>query len=212
MSDAHTLTKQEAIKICETALEASTADQTEVLISSGDSALTRFANNHIHQNVASFSAELQVRAIFGKKIAVASGSALSEELVRDVVERACEMAKLAEPMEDFVSLPEVEPLKHDLSGVQATTDFGPDHRAEAVATVIDTAESRDQTAAGAFSITSGAYAVANSLGARAFQATTEANLRAVLSGEDSSGFAQGIAADVRDIDASQIAQTAADKC
>jgi hypothetical protein len=32
-------------------LEASDAGQTEVLISGGTSALTRFANNYIHQNV-----------------------------------------------------------------------------------------------------------------------------------------------------------------
>lgn len=212
MTKQHTVTESEALQICDSALEASTADQTEVLLSSGDNALTRFANNHIHQNVASFSADLQVRAVFGKRVAVASGSALSEGSVEDVVGRACNLAKLADPTEDFVSLPDVEPVEHDLSGDDATTDFDADDRAAGVCTIIETAEGRDQTASGAFSITSGAYAIANSLGARGYQTITGANLRTVISGEDSSGFAEGISTDVSDIQPGEIGQTASDKC
>ena len=38
-------------------LAASTADQTEVLVVGSDSALTRFANSGIHQNVAERNVE-----------------------------------------------------------------------------------------------------------------------------------------------------------
>ena len=46
------LTKDQAADIFEKLRKYSTADEVEVLIYGGKSALTRFANNTIHQNVA----------------------------------------------------------------------------------------------------------------------------------------------------------------
>ena len=46
------MTHKEIEKISKKILNLSPADQTEVLLISQDSALTRFANNQIHQNVA----------------------------------------------------------------------------------------------------------------------------------------------------------------
>src|SRR6266516_1476541 len=50
----------------------SQADQTEVVYLGTESALTRFANNSIHQNVAGSNHELRVRAGAGKRVAVAN--------------------------------------------------------------------------------------------------------------------------------------------
>ncbi|TMD38146.1 MAG: hypothetical protein E6J04_02405 [Chloroflexi bacterium] len=46
----------------------SQADQTEVVYLGTESALTRFANNSIHQNVAESNHELRVRAVAGKRV------------------------------------------------------------------------------------------------------------------------------------------------
>ena len=46
------LTKDQATNIFEKLRKYSTADEVEALIYGGKSALTRFANNAIHQNVA----------------------------------------------------------------------------------------------------------------------------------------------------------------
>ena len=53
-------------------LAASRADQTEVEVFANDSALTRFANNYIHQNVEDTDVDVRVRAVIGQKIGVAS--------------------------------------------------------------------------------------------------------------------------------------------
>jgi hypothetical protein len=44
-------------------LSLSQADQTEVLVFSDDSQLTRFANSYIHQNVAERDVQVRVRAV-----------------------------------------------------------------------------------------------------------------------------------------------------
>jgi len=58
-------------------LTCSQADQTEVVITVQDSQLTRFANSAIHQNVAERNTRVNVRAVVGKRIGVASTNNLS---------------------------------------------------------------------------------------------------------------------------------------
>ncbi len=76
------LGESELKKIADRILAASTADQTEVLLFANDSALTRFANSYIHQNVAQTSVDISVRAVIGKKIGVAATNILSDESLR----------------------------------------------------------------------------------------------------------------------------------
>ena len=47
----------------------STADEIELYIYGGHSALTRFANNTIHQNVAEDNVGISIRTVFGGRTA-----------------------------------------------------------------------------------------------------------------------------------------------
>ena len=60
-------------------LSYSHAEQTEVVYLGTESALTRFANNFIHQNVAERNYELRVRAITGKRMGVATTNRLDDQ-------------------------------------------------------------------------------------------------------------------------------------
>jgi len=53
----------------EQALRAADGDEAEALVLGRTLALTRFANNAIHQNVAEASADLRVRVVVGKRVA-----------------------------------------------------------------------------------------------------------------------------------------------
>src|SRR3989337_2276539 len=68
--------------LADRALSMSQADQTEVVIFAPHSALTRFANNYIHQNVEQRDVDIRVRAVLGKKVGVASSNDLSDEGLR----------------------------------------------------------------------------------------------------------------------------------
>ena len=54
------------------AAEAAGADEAEALVVAGESALTRFANSEIHQNVASAEVYVNLRFVRGKRVGVAS--------------------------------------------------------------------------------------------------------------------------------------------
>lgn len=75
-------------------LSYSQAGQTEVVYQGTESALTRFANNHIHQNVAESNHELRVRAVIGKKVGVATTNRLDDDSLRRVTEQALEIARI----------------------------------------------------------------------------------------------------------------------
>ena len=144
--------RDRAMEICERALAASAADQTTVHLGAGTSALTRFANNRIHQNVAEEGAGLEVRAFLGQRTGIATGNDLSDSGVRDTVARATELARLAEPDEKLGPLPAPQEIPQEVCGVAATANFGADERAAAVRAIIAVAEDAGQTASGACSV------------------------------------------------------------
>ena len=63
------------------------ASEAEVLVSAGDSSLTRFANSEIHQNVAERSVNVNLRYVVGKRIAVVSTGRIDAEGLRTLVHR-----------------------------------------------------------------------------------------------------------------------------
>jgi len=92
-------------RFAETVLAATDADQAEVVIYNGVSALTRFANSYIHQNVEERDLTVSVRAVLGKKIGVASTNILTPGGLHTVSESAVALARLQKDNDDFRSLP-----------------------------------------------------------------------------------------------------------
>ena len=80
------LTSDRAADIFDRIKKFSSADEVEVLFSGGKFALTRFANNTIHQNVAEENHTVSVRTVFGGRTARASTNKLDDESLRRVVE------------------------------------------------------------------------------------------------------------------------------
>jgi len=192
-------------------LGLSQADQTEVLVFSDDSQLTRFANSYIHQNVAERDVHVRVRAVVGKRIGVASTNDLSGESLEKLVETALEVAKLQLENPDFISLPEPSPIPEVKAFSEATSGFTPEARAQVVGDICRRAVENDLVASGAFSTSVQEIAVANSLGVFAYFPTTLADLKTVIMGDDSSGYGASTAWDVEQLDAEAVGVEAVDK-
>ncbi len=197
--------------LCERVLGLCRADQAEVLVFSGSSALTRFANNYIHQNVEQNEVDVRLRIVLGKKIGVASSNVLGDESLKALVERATEMARHQKENDDFRSLPGPQPTRRIDSFVERTARCGPEERALVVAQICDAAARAGLTAAGAFRTSTGEVAVANSLGVFAYHRDTTADINTVVMSETSSGHAERVTMDVAEIDGQAVAQEAVDK-
>jgi PmbA protein len=208
MNDRETM-----LGIAHTIIEASKADQTEVIVMAGDEGLTRFASNAIHQNVTESALQVQVRAVIGKQIGVATGNDPSPGALKDLAARAYELACFVAPNEEFVSLPGPPPTvpECDLAPVPATVACGPEERAASVRELVQIAERYKLSAAGQVTTGQGATAVANSLGVESFYHKSSARVRVVMQGPDSSGFAEANSDDVSALSARALGATAADK-
>jgi predicted Zn-dependent protease len=193
-------------------LSAVDADQAEVVVSSGVSSLTRFANNYIHQNVQESDLSVSVRAVLGKKIGIASTDVITQEGLRGAAQRAVELARLQQPNEDFRSLPRPAPQVRVDSFVRATAEFSPDQRADVVQRICAASQRAGLVAAGALRTQLGETAVLNSLGVWAYHADTSADINTVVMGESSSGHAERLTLDASEIHGDSIAAEAIDKC
>ncbi len=205
------LTEAELRRLIDMGLAHSKADQTEILVFDGDESLTRFANNEIHQNVSQRDATLLTRVVFGKRIGVASLNNASEEGVKQVIERASALAEHQVEDPDFQTLPGPQPGQKAGGYVEATAASTPEERAEAVGILVARAMEAGLVAAGAFSTEAGQIAIGNSLGVFSHHTTTEARLSAVVMSDTSSGYADQVTSDVREVDSDAVARIAVEK-
>jgi PmbA protein len=199
------------------ALRMSTAGAAEALYLAGDSALTRFATNQIHQNVREHDAMLQVRLIDGDRVGVARTNRLDDAGISDVVARADAIARRSAPNPRAAVLPEPDGRDYDpeLGWVDATADTDPAHRAAGARAVIAAGEAGGFQVSGSFATSTMTTAVANSRGIRVRHRGTRASLLTVMMDGFASGAASGYAnaasADVRDIDPEALGAEAARK-
>src|SRR5580658_5024738 len=100
------LTCERAADIFERIKKLSTADEVEVLFSGGRFALTRFANNVIHQNVEDENHIVSVRTVFGGRTARATTNTFDDDGLRRVVESSEALAKVQHPDPDLLPMPD----------------------------------------------------------------------------------------------------------
>ena len=191
-------------------LNASPAQQTEVMVTEWDSALTRFANNGIHQNVAERDVSVRVRVVKDGKTGVASINQLSETAAGDVLKRAVAIADL-QPKGELVPMPGPAKSRPVEAWSDATAAATPEERADFVEAICAKARGAGFKAFGAFSTGAEQLAIANSLGVFHHHRSTEATVNTVVMGEAGSGYADRGAIDVRELDKDDLASEVIDK-
>jgi predicted Zn-dependent protease len=189
-------------KILKQVLKASKASAsgggTQVILSSLSSALTRFANNGIHQNMAEEGVQLTVRVVLGKKTAKATTNRLDREAISQVIEKAYHLAQLA-PDEDLPSLPGRQRYPRLRRCDLPTARFTPEQRAKRVQQAIQLVKARSLNSAGFLSNQVTTTAMANSHGLFAYDRHTRAEFSITVLAQDSSGWAKASAPSVSDL-------------
>jgi PmbA protein len=205
-------------EIADSILAQSTADQTEVVILSGDSYLTRFANSTIHQNVAETDTEVRIRVVLGApgaqgaQVGVATTNDLNPEALTRSLEGALEIARFQPQNPDFKSLPEPQPLPEVVAFSESTAACTPEQRAQGVGTICMLAREQGVVASGALTTALLEVAVANSLGVWAYHPTTSADINTVIMSDTSAGYASGLALDFSALDLEALGREALEKC
>src|SRR5499427_9037043 len=127
----------------------SSADEVEVHFSGGKFALTRFANNTIHQNVAEENHLVSVRTVFGGRTARASTNRLDDESLRQVVKSSESLAKVQHPDPDLLPVPDTREADGGTGGnvrgipsrhFEQTAAITPEMRADGVNRIVGVAD------------------------------------------------------------------------
>jgi PmbA protein len=211
------LTPDKAAEIFDRIKNLSSADEVEVLFSGGHFALTRFANNTIHQNVAEENHVVSVRTVFGGKTARAFTNKFDDESLRQVVRAAESLARVQHPDSDLLPMPDAleaggsaatqTPSRHYVE----TAGITPEMRAEGVKKIVGVAEKHSLTTAGVFSSGESFEGIFNSRGLSKWHTQTSAEVSITMLAADSSGWQKANSPDVAHLDPLALAEIAAQK-
>ncbi len=200
-------------RIAETALRHATGDQADALVRASAVDLTRFANNAIHQNVASREAQLQVRVVKGRRVGMITTNDIGEDGIARAARSASDLAGHVPENPDFAGLPAARPLPPASSAfVDRTAGTTPLQRARMVAALCGRARERGLVAAGYVSTSAHEIAVASTHGVWAYAPSTLAAVETVVMGDAGSAWAERNAVDVGRIDMDGVTAEAIEKC
>src|ERR1700680_3326027 len=205
------LNQSKAVDILERIKKYSTADEVEVLFSGGKSALTRFANNIIHQNVAEENYVVSVRMAFGKRTARSTTNKLDDESLQRVVHSSERLAKVQHPDPDLLPIPDSyaagPPAREGLSTrhFAETAAITPTQRAETVKKIVSIAEKHKLTTAGIVSTSETAEGIFNSRGLTDWHTQTSSEISITMLAPDSSGWQKANSPDVTTLGSAALA-------
>src|SRR5713101_8149896 len=210
------LTQDQASDIFSRIKKHSTADEIECLFYSGRSALTRFANNTIHQNVAEENSGVSVRTVFGGRTARATTNKFDDESLRRVVHASENLARVQQEDPDLLPVPDTGegarasqaiPTRH----FDETAALTPEQRSEAVGKIVSIGQKQKVTAAGIFASSEMVEGVFNSRGLQSWHTQTSAEISITMLAPDSSGWQKANSPNVANLDPAALANIAASK-
>jgi PmbA protein len=216
------LSREKAADIFDRIKKFSSADEVEVLFSGGRFALTRFANNTIHQNVEDENHVVSVRTVFGGRTARATTNTFDDDGLRRVVESSETLAKVQHPDADLLPMPDSReaagPPDEGARATQvpsryfaATAAITPQLRAGGVKKIVEVAQQHKLTTAGIFSSSESVEGIFNSRGLSDWHTQTLAEVSITMLGADSSGWQKANSPDMANLDPLTLAETAAKK-
>jgi predicted Zn-dependent protease len=211
------LTKEKGADIFERIRRFSSADEVEAIFTGSRFALTRFANNAIHQNVEEENAAVSIRTNFAGRTARATTNQFDDESLQRAVAASENLARVQAPDADLLPMPTSEEANAAGEGARATRFFDrtaaltPADRSEVVEGIVSVAGKHKLTTAGIYSTSQSGEGIFNSRGLAKWHRQTLAEVSITMLAEDSSGWQKLNSPDVSNLDPRWLAETAAQK-
>ena len=170
------ISKEEALALIDFAIATSQADGVLVSISASETALSRFSENQISQNVRKNTFNLSVTSYFGKRSATASTTELERDAIALTVKRSEELASIAPEDPEWVELlPPQTYSDRQPAFARATATLSPLKKGEIIQQVCSLSKDAGVNGSGTLSFQVGLNAIGNSKGLRGCDLTTEAD-------------------------------------
>ncbi|MEJ7606758.1 MAG: DNA gyrase modulator [Bryobacteraceae bacterium] len=193
MDDSELLPRKRCREIFDAAQQAARragVTEIEIILSSTDDSLTRFANNAIHQNVSERVSSASIRTQFDGRTARVSTNRLHRDGIQAAVDGAIALTKAAARSDELLPFYEEGCDTAHSRFSQAGAACTPDERAAGVREAIAVVEAAGQNAAGIFATAQNVEALLNSGGVARYYFDTLTQFSITAMTEDSSGWAK----------------------
>jgi PmbA protein len=192
-------------------VERSPADQTEAILITEDSSLTRFTPVSVHQHVAERNQTLILRVSLGKRVAVVTTNVLEPASLPATLEKALSLARFLPPNPDFLSFPRPKPISEVKTYFEKIRSLTPGRKVKIVREAMSLAGDRGFRLSGAFSHGVVEVAVASSLGVEACQEYSDLFFHSIAQNDHGSGYASFVSRDPAHLRIQPLIQTAVSK-
>ena len=206
--------ERELLAITDTVLRQAKArgiPETEVHVEEVIDALTRFANNAIHQHVAEHGVVVSVRTVLNGRTARVTTNRLDEDAFRSALDDCLSLAASQPKDPLLLPMPGKQKYRNVQRFVPATTSVTAEERARAVKRTCEVAERSGQVAAGIFSTGQSQTLLGNSRGLFASYRQTQAEFSVTMQHGSATSWAKANSADARQVDPLALAITASEK-
>lgn len=200
--------REASLSLLKQVIHESPADQTEVLLLTENSSLTRFTQSTIHQHVAERNGTAILRVVSDKRIAVVTTNILKPSSLRNSLNKAISLARVQQPNEEFKSLPEPIPIPEADTFSAKIDRLTPDKKVKGIKHLFSLAKGKGFKASGAFSQGKVELTVVNSLGVEAYQRYSDLFFHLIAENEKSSGYASFVSRDPDQLDIEALAEEA----
>jgi predicted Zn-dependent protease len=208
------LRERELRGIIETVLrlaKSTQAEETEVHVDEVADALTRFANNGIHQNVAEHGITVSIRTVADGRTARATTNRLDEDSLRAAIDASLSLAHSQPKDSRLLPMPKRQRYRTVNRFIKRTAALTAEDRARAVRRACDLAVKKGQVAAGIFSSGQSQSAVGNSRGLFAAYRESHSQFSITMQEDPAASWAKANSADVRAFNPQSLAERASEK-
>src|SRR5579883_700653 len=185
--------------------------EVEVHVDEVIDALTRFANNAIHQHVAEHGLSVSLRVVVDGRTARVTTNRIEEDALRSTLESAASLAASQPKDPGLLPIPGKQKYRPVRRFSAPTASLSAEIRARAVKTACALAENKGQVAAGIFSSGQSQTVLANSQGLFASYRQTQAEFSVTMQQGSATSWAKANAADYRVFDPQQLARKASER-
>jgi PmbA protein len=200
--------KHTYLDFCQNTLRFNTGDEAEILLIHSINNLTRFAQNHIHQNIGEENTWVQWRIIKDSREGSYTTHRLDDEGMKHASVAACKIALTQPKSASFPGLvPGRKPIIFE-DASRVTEKCSPAKRASIVKKIIQRTKKYRAVASGALCTQSTVIVVVNTSGIRASQHISKAFLNFVPYRGDLSGYTYWMGANIDDLPLTELVEEA----
>ena len=185
------ISASEAVEIIDSVIANSQADDVFVTLNASESALSRFSENQMSQNLSKNRFSLSITSYYGQRSATSSNTEIDPEAIKATLRQSESLALLAPNDPEWVPLLQPQEYEPRLAAFDsATADISPLERGRKVQQICSKCQKAQVEGSGTLSSSASLQAIGSSTGLRTYSEATSANFSVTARYQNGSSWSE----------------------